>query len=397
LKFKRWLRRLGLAAVALMLVAACGTPIAGESWAGLSTDGRYIYVAYKEQVFRIDLQAAPDPADPTIRHADWFTQALNKPHFYAPPAFSDTAVYVGGYDDKFYAFNRTKGGLVNNWNLPTESDKVIGPATVSGNLVYVGIGNQGVRVYDALTGQLVARYDNTKYGVWSAPLVVGDTVYFTSLDHNLYALAAGTLTYKWQIDLGGAAAEAPAYADGVLYVGTFNSEFLAIDATTNPPKILHRFGTNGWVWGSPIVDSASGTVYFGDMNGMIYALDAKTFAVKWTASDTTNAGGIRGKLALVTTTKLNSDQSVSRLILAGGESKRAYAYNADTGKLVWVSALVMNDKILSDMVVVGSEVVFTTLNEDQLVVALNFNTGQTDWQLSLSKEVARLPTAIPSS
>jgi outer membrane protein assembly factor BamB len=393
LKFKRWLRRLGLAAVVLVLVAACGTPIAGESWAGLSTDGHYIYVAYKEQVFRIDPTAAPDSAGNA--HAQWFTQAPNKPHFYAPPAFSDTAIYVGAYDDKFYAFNRTQGGLLNTWNVPTATDKIIGAATVAGNVVYVGIGNQGVRAFDTQTGQLVASYDNTKYGVWSAPLVVGDTVYFASLDHNLYALAAGTLTYKWQIDLGGASAEAPAYVDGVLYVGTFNSEFLAISAT-NPPQILHRFATGGWVWGSPIVDS--GVVYFADLNGTIYALDAKTFAVKWTASDTANAGGIRGKMALVTNAKPTTDASASRLIITGGESKRAYAYNADTGKLVWMSALVMNDKILSDMVVVGSEVVFTTLDENQLVVALNVNTGQTDWQLSLSKETARFqPTAVPSS
>src|SRR5262249_9442064 len=139
---------------------------------------------------------------------------------------------------------------------------------------------------------------NTKYGVWSAPLVVGDTVYFASLDHNLYALDAGTLIYKWQFDIGGAAAEAPAYAHGGLSIGTFNSKFLAIDTTTNPPQLLHRFTTSGWVWGSPIVDTATNTVYFADLNGMIYALDAKTFAVKWTASDKDNPGGIRGKLAL---------------------------------------------------------------------------------------------------
>lgn len=394
MKFKRWLRRLGLAAAVLLVVAACGTPIAGESWAGLSTDGHYIYVAYKEQVFRID-PMKPDPNDATVRHADWFTQAPNKPHFYAPPAVSNTTVYVGAYDDKLYAFDQAQGKLVSGWTEPLESDKIFASAAVAGTLVYIGIGNQGIRAYDAHTGQLVARYDNTKYGVWGAPLVVGDTVYFVSLDHNLYALDAGTLIYKWQIDLGGAAAEAPAYANGVLYVGTFNSEFLAIDATANPPKILHRFTTSGWVWGSPVVDTTTNTVYFADLNGTIYALDSTTFAVKWTAIDKDNAGGIRGKMALVANYQSTADPSLHRLILAGGESKRVYAYNADTGKLVWMSALVMNDKILSDMVVVGSDVVFTTLSEDQLVVALNYNTSIVDWQLSLSKEVARQPTAVP--
>ena len=382
---KRWLRRAGcLALVSVLLTAAC-TTVAGESWAGIATDGHYVYVAYKEQIFRVDLTK---PNAPPSEVGTWIAQAPNKPHFYAPPAISDSAVYDGAYDGNFYAFDRTKGTPLSGWTNPTTTsdNKLIGAPTLVGNVLYIGMGNQGVRAYDAHTGAELAHYDGTKFGVWSAPLVVGDTVYVTSLDHNLYALDAGTLIYKWQLDLGGAISEAPIYADGTLYVGTFNSELLAIDVSTNPGKIARRFTADGWIWGSPLVDN--GTVYFGSMNGTIYALDAKTFSVKWTAADTANPGGIRGRLALVT--DANTQDETKRLILAGSESKRLYAYNADTGKLVWMSALVMNDKILSDLVVVKPDVIFSTLDENQLVVALNYSTGQIDWQVNLSQTVSRL-------
>ncbi len=357
LKLNTWPRRFGAALILILILAGCGAPLAGESWAGLSTDGKYVYVAYKEQVFRID--TTPDPSDPTHRHIQWFSQATNKPHFYAPPAVSDSGVYVGAFDDKVYAFNRDKGGALATWTIPVTTDKITGSATVAGNMVYVGMGNNGIRAYDAQTGQEKARYDGTKFGVWAAPLVQGDTVYFTSLDHHLYALNAGTLTYKWQVDLGGASAEQPVYDNGILYIGTFGGQVLAIDTTgaapcvNKTPCIVRHFNTinSGWVWGRPVLDN--GVLYFGDLNGMVYAIDAATFTQKWTATDKDNGGGIRGSVAIVSGVKTLNKSEASTLVIVGSESKRVYAYDARDGSVVWVSG-VMNDKILSNMVIVGS-------------------------------------------
>ncbi len=390
MNLKRWSRRLSAAVVLVFVLAACGTPIAGESWAGLSTDGKYVYVAYKEQVFRID--TTPPENDPAHRHIEWLSQAPNKPHFYAAPAVSDDgAVYVGAYDKKFYAFRRDKGGALEGWTAPTFTDKVVAPATIAGDMVYVGMGDKGIRAYDRKSGQ-ERSYTGTKYGVWAAPLVVNDTLYFTSLDHNLYALDAKTLTYKWQLDLGGSAAETPAFADGVLYVGTFDSKMLAIDSTSNPPRVLHTFQTNNWVWGTPALNNS--VLYFGDLSGTVYALDAKTFEKKWSAQDAENQGGIRGSVAFVPDVKPLGKQDAVPLVIVGSESKYVYAYNATNGALVWKYGP-FSDKVLSNMIIVKNDVIFTTLDENQLVVAINLSSGQIDWQISLSAEQAHLPTATP--
>jgi outer membrane protein assembly factor BamB len=403
LKLQTLPRRLGAVLILALILTACGAPLAGESWSGISTDGRYVYVADKEQVFRID--TVGDSADPTHRHFDWLTQATNKPHFYAPPAVSTDggAVYVGAYDHKFYAFNRDKGGALPGWVPPATNDKIVGPATVAGNFVYVGMGDKGIRSFDAKTGAQVASFSNTQFGVWSAPLVVGDTVYFTSLDHNLYALTADTLTLKWTVPLGDGSAGRPVFDNGTLYLGTFGGKLLAIDSTgTDPackdqkPCVVRSFSTlnNGWVWGSPLLDN--GVLYFGDLNGIVYAVDAKTLTTKWTATDKDNSGGIRGSVGIASDVKPLNKPDASKLIIVGSENKNVYAYDARDGSPVWKSALVMNDKILSDMVVVKNDAIFTTLDDNQIVVALNVVSGQIDWQISLNQELAHFqPTSAP--
>jgi len=307
-------------------------------------------------------------------------------------------LYTGAFDGNIYAFS-LKGGALPGWTPPvTGPAKLLGAATLANNVLYQGMGDDGLRAYNPVTGQQLASYKGTKYGVWSAPVVANDTVYFTSLDHYLYALTAGTLYYKWQVDLGGTAADSPVYdpATGMLYAGTYSDEVVAVDTNQNPPRVVRRFATGNWVWGSPIIDQ--GTLYFGDLNGKIYALDPNTFTVKWTAVHGDDVGGFRGRLAIVNDAHpIGSSKDATRLLLAGSENKRVYAYNADSGALVWTSALVMNDKILSNLLILKPDVVFSTQDENQLIVALNTDSGQIDWQVSLKSEVTRLPTATPQS
>ncbi len=406
-----------MALMLMVILAACSGAVTGEVWANITSDGRYVYVAYKEQVFRLDTNATPDSSNHL--HFTWLTQAPNKPHFYAAPALASGtsgsasdgsstggAVYVGAYDGKFYAFNRDQGGALAGWNIPTPStspDKIIGGATVVGNTVYVGSATKGLRAFDITNGQQLAAYQGTQNGIWAAPLIVGDTLYVTSLDHMLYALNAQTLTYKWQVDLKGSAADTPVYDNGMLYVGTFTGQVLGIDTTaTDPactahvPCIARKFDTinNAWVWSSPTLDN--GVLYFGDLSGGVYALDAKTFAQKWAATNKDN-GAVRGRVAVISNVKPNNRPDASTIMIVGTENKDVYAYDVRDGSLVWQSATATSDKILSNMLIVKNDVVFTTVDENQLVVALNVVTGQIDWQVSLQQEMDRFkPTSQPS-
>ncbi len=379
-------------AVLVLFLTGCSSVVTGESWANLSTDGKYIYAAYKEQVFKIDPNpSASVPSD--RRPVLWLKKLTNNPHFYAAPTVSDDGtLYVGSYNraqSALYALRAENGGVVENWRIPTYADKVVSPATLAGDMVYIGIGDKGVRGYNRKTGTEV-KFDGTNYGVWAKPLVIGETLYVSSLDHYLYALNATTLEQKWKVDLGGAAADAPTYdGQGMLYIGTWNSELVAVDISSETGKVANRYKTKNWVWSSPVYEE--GVLYLGDLSGTLYALDAKTLSEKWTIPPEAEVpGGIRGRVGIaknITIVRTVNGQAQSEvvptMIVYGTEGKKAYAVDADK-KPLWTSALVMSDRILSDILIVGNSAVFTTMSEDQLVVALNLSSGQRDWQLRLA-------------
>jgi outer membrane protein assembly factor BamB len=385
----------GAALLLVLTLTSCGPPLPGESWAGISTDGTYLYVAFREQVIRV----TPPVADPntktrsSVGQIDWLTQAPGKAHMYAPPALSDDGVlFEGAYDHKVYAFS-TNGGVLNTWNSPAGTDKIVGGALVSGDLVYVGMGDKGIKALDRKTGTERWAYAGTRYGVWSTPIIVDDTLYFASLDHNIYALDAMTGTYKWQVDLGGAIAGKPLYNNGTLYVGTFANKLTAISLADH--SIVNSYETRGWVWGVPVL--YNGTLYFADLKGWVYALDPATFKLIWEATDTEHPGSIRGSLAV---TKIKRGNTDTDIVIAGAESKYLRAYEAQTGQLVWTSAISTEDQILSDLVVLGNDVIFTTLSDKQLVAAFSTETGQKNWQVSLTNDdINRLltPTSAPIS
>ncbi|SVD89707.1 uncharacterized protein METZ01_LOCUS442561, partial [marine metagenome] len=55
----------------------------------------------------------------------------------------------------------------------------------------------------------------------------------------------------------------------------------SVDASLKPPlSLCWKFKTGGQILASPIV--VNGTVYVGSSDGILYALDAKIWKVKWT-------------------------------------------------------------------------------------------------------------------
>jgi outer membrane protein assembly factor BamB len=380
-------RFFGAALLLILLLSACGSSISPDAgWAGISSDGKYIYGAYKDNVFRID-PAPVQGAPASERHFEWLAKAPSGANMYAPPAFGDDKVlYVGAYNKTMYAFPQDSGhpaalALRDN-PASLAPDKFVGPATVDGDVVYIGMGNQGIRAYDRKTNAELWTFTGTDFGVWSAPLLEEGTLYFTSLDHHLYAIDPNGGKLKWKVDLGGAVAATPVYNKGFLYVGTFNYEFLAID--TAQQKIISRYKTEGWVWGRPVIQD--NFLYFGDLAGWMYKLNADSFTAEWKKEyDHERPGGIRGRVALAMVKGKD-------LVIAGSENKYLRAFDAKTGDVIWTSARIAEDQILSDLIVMGNDVIFTTQSEKMLVAACNIETGAIDWQINLGDETTRLQT-----
>ena len=392
--FRSRLRLICAGLLFVVLLSACGAPLAGDSWANLSTDGKYIYVSYKENIFKVDPLAG---GESTSRQMMWLGQAPDKGHMYAAPAIGeDGTLYVGTWDKHFLAFNTTSPNPI--WKAPsgtaTFTDKIVGGALVNGDLVYVGLGDKGLTALNRKTGSEMWTFKDTQYGVWSTPVIADGTLYFGSLDHYLYALDAQSGKLKGKIDLGGAIGATPLIVDTTLYVGTFDNKFYAI-SVFNPGamKIINTFVTEGWVWSTPALQD--GVLFFGDLSGYLYALDTTATdwsKAKWKVTDTEHPGAIRGKVALTTIT---INEKPQQIVIAGSEGKFLNAYDVATGARVWAAAAGTDDKILSDLIVIGDYVIFTTLSENQILRAYNIKTGYGAWSVKLSDEVSRMQSPVP--
>ena len=133
------------------------------------------------------------------------------------------------------------------------------------------------------------------------PPVVGyGRVYITNFDGRLSALDAATGKTVWRYRSGRCGWASPALADHVVYE-TFigneecgshadDGEVAAFDARDGTRRWLRRIGPTE---SSPLV--ARGTVYVGDWNGRVWALDARTGRTRWTAAARTARSRARSR------------------------------------------------------------------------------------------------------
>ncbi len=89
---------------------------------------------------------------------------------------------------------------------------------------------------------------------------------------------------------------------------------------TQLPQVAWKFALDAPVFSSPVADEQA--VYFGALNGSLYALDKASGAVKWTFS---TAGEIRGNVCM---------GENDNLYFIGGDG-HLYSLNKTTGKVNW--------------------------------------------------------------
>lgn len=372
-----------LVLVAAVFLAGCTPVVLPESWPGMTvdstpapdgttSDARYIYVAYRNNLFRVDTQTAP-PGRATERLIDWAARAPNNAQMFAAPALgADGRVYVGDYNRTIHAYSPSATPdptvAISTFAAPPANDRIIADALVVDGKVYVGQGDKGIRVYDAQTGAQQAAFEDTSYGVWAAPVYDADqsALYVPSMDHHVYALDADTLDMIWKVDVGGVVASTPLLHEGMLYVGTFSNELVAIDVATR--AIAGEFTTEGWVWATP--SFANGNLFFGDMKGFVYSINAETFTQNWKVNNAQNPGAVRGRVAVV-----------DGKVIAAFESKYLQAFDESSGVTLWTSSPATEDRILGDVIVIGDAAITTTLSVNQLLVAYDVNTGGRLWSV----------------
>ena len=196
----------------------------------------------------------------------------------------------------------------------------------------------------------------------SSPLIVGDRLYVADWNGDVWAFDANHGRVLWKASLGGAIKGGVAYANGRLYVGSYDGHVYCLSTSgtvlwkasaeprlyghatfystpavaygrvyigatdgkvysfgANTGKLRWSHGTGGYVYASPAVWNQ--TVYAGSYSGHFYALDAATGMPRWTFAAN---GPISGSATVI-----------GGVVYFATLTKRTYALDATTGKLLW--------------------------------------------------------------
>src|SRR4030066_1781322 len=271
MKSKKYLLFITLLLASIFISACSSTIYSSTGWHGLVASTDTAYLAAGTQIYAIDLNTGSE---------DWrYPSKVNsKISFYANPVLtSDGQLIVPGYDHKLYSLNPATGS--ENWIFTGAKNRLISSPLVTQTLIYQPSADGSIYAVD-MTGNKVW-VQETGGPLWAQPSTLPDCgcIYVASMDHTVYSFDASTGELLWQSpELGGSMVGTPAVnPDGILYVGTFGDEMVALDATDG--SIQWRFNTEDWVWAGPVL--SDNVLYFGDLSGYLYALNSSDGTSLW--------------------------------------------------------------------------------------------------------------------
>ncbi len=349
--------------LASFILSACAGGVAASSWPGLTVSGETAYVSFGQFVHAVKLSDGSEtwrfPAQP-IRSAT----------FFAPPALNDEGkVAVGSYVRVLYGLSASGQ---QSWEFADAKSSYVAGAAFDNGRVFAPNGDGKLYALDSSSGQVewIFKSENER-ALWAAPVIDGDRLYLAAMNHKVYCLDTADGSVIWESeDLGGALVDAPTFGpDGILYVGTFKSEVVAISAANG--EVLNRFTAGGWVWSSPLL--YEGRLFFGDLNGNMFAIDADTFEQAWKITPETVAKKqITGKPAVL-----------DGKIYFTTETGNLFVINPDNGEVL--STKTIGGKLLAGPVAAGDMILVAPTGLDAILIALDAN-GTQRWSFIPAKK-----------
>ena len=211
------------------------------------------------------------------------------------PAIWSGTLYFGSLDGTVYAVDAKSGK--ERWRFTTSEPVSCSPAVYQ-NRIYVSSRDGKLYCLQAKDGKSVWSHS---FGVdlpytpgfdyyHSSPTIDGNVLYVGSGDGNVYAMDPANGRVRWKTQVGSRVRNSPAVTGDLLIVGTMNGYVIALKKSDG--AVAWRYETFGATlkfedWGfdrAGLVSSPSvhdGIVTIGCRDGFVYALDAKTGALRW--------------------------------------------------------------------------------------------------------------------
>ena len=241
----------GILALSLAACTGAGT---SNSFSGVLLTEQNVYYAGGAKLTALDglngnpLWSYPEKTTPTRL-------------FYAEPVMAGEQLIVVDYDKKLTSLNPKTGSEL--WQFTGAKSKYIDSPLVTENLIIAPNSDYSLYALD-YDGKLVWTYE-AEQALWTRPVTDGTTVFFPSMDRNLYALDLATGNLKWKIDLGTSTVARPLLDMGVIYIGNLSGTVFAINAQDGSE--VWKENMEGGIWAAPLAHD--GKLYLGDLTGRI--------------------------------------------------------------------------------------------------------------------------------
>jgi outer membrane protein assembly factor BamB len=332
------------------VLSACGIRVMPSSWPGLTVAGDTVYVAYSNFIYALEA----DDGDEIWRFPE---EAEGSLAFFANPVLTgDNQLLVGAYNSHFFSLDPETGQ--DNWSTEDIENLWIASPLVVDDAIYAP--NADHTLYSLDENGVPTAIFTAEDALWAAPVTDGKNIYLTSMDHNVYALPIGSKNPTWVRPLNGSMVSPPVLSpEGVLYVGTFGSEVVAIDSQSG--KIIWEQPTSNWVWASPVL--SDGLVYATDTGGMLYVFDATSGNSVWDFD----------AQAPITGSPLVHEGT----IYIAAEDGQVRTFDSD-GNRGWTEKI--DGRLLASPVVAGDLILFGVVDSEdkEVIVALDSN-GNQQW------------------
>jgi outer membrane protein assembly factor BamB len=305
-----------------------------------------------------------------------FRETLDRAGFSSSPAVVGNRVYVGANNDTLYCFDAVTGDVI--WKFEAFYEVFSSPAVDRGK-VYFGEGlhyTEDATFYcvDAATGQEVWQFPTSSH-VESSPSVVDGKVVFGAGDDGVYCLDAETGSKLWQyasVHVDGS----PAVYKNRVYFGSGYGRSAVYCASLEDGSEIWAVDTRHPAWGSPAV--RDGVVYVGtgagnfavdseEPTGSVVCLDSNTGESLW---EFQVGGTVLGAIAI--------DGGKAYF---GSRDANLYCVDAASGKEVWRFAA--GSGIVSSPAIVKGDVYFGA--DSGIIYCLDGEDGIVKWEFDTSE------------
>ncbi len=193
------------------------------------------------------------------------------------PAVDEEKVYFGTISGTFYCLDRKTGERIWGYRL---SDSIKTNPLFLGRLIVFGTKNGYLVGLDAISGK---RRWATKLqgGVLTKMTLSGNDLFVCTDLGYIYCIDAESKKNRWRKKLEGKCEGHVVTLGNKVYLVTVNGYAYCLQRNDGSNVAQKNFQSDSEIYSSPAYSRNNDKIYFGDMNGWVYALDVYDLEITW--------------------------------------------------------------------------------------------------------------------